>query len=128
MGRQSFSSGAPWEGKYGYTRAVKVNNIIEVAGTVASKDGEVQCKGDAYGQTKFILNIIQNAIENLGGNVSDTVRTRIYCTDIRHFDEIGRAHGEVFTAIKPAMALVEVSKLIHPDMLVEIEATAIIPQ
>ena len=128
MSRQSFSSGAPWESKYGYTRAVKVNNIIEVAGTVASKDGVVQCKGDAYGQTKFILDIIQNAIENLGGSVKDTVRTRIYCTDIRHFEEIGRAHGEVFGEIKPAMAIVEVSKLINPDMLVEIEATAIIPQ
>jgi enamine deaminase RidA (YjgF/YER057c/UK114 family) len=128
MNRQSFSSGAPWESKYGYTRAVKVNNIIEVAGTVASKDGEVQCKGDAYGQTKFILDIILNAVINLGGSVKDIVRTRIYCTDIRHFDEIGRVHGEVFGEIKPAMAIVEVSKLIHPDMLVEIEATAIIPQ
>ena len=128
MGRQSFSSGSPWENKYGYTRAVKVQNIIEVSGTVAAKDGIVQWKGDAYGQTIFILDIIQKAIENLGGSIEDTVRTRIYCTDIRYFEEIGKAHGEVFGDIQPAMALVEVSKLIHPDMLVEIEATAIISQ
>jgi enamine deaminase RidA (YjgF/YER057c/UK114 family) len=127
MSRQSYSSGAPWENKFGYTRAVRVHNIIEVAGTVASKDGVVQSVADPYGQTVYILNIIKTAIENLGGSLDNTVRTRIYCTKIEQFEEIGRAHGEFFATIKPAMAIVEVSKLIHPDMLVEIEATAIIP-
>jgi enamine deaminase RidA (YjgF/YER057c/UK114 family) len=127
MARKSYSSGSPWEDKVGYTRAVKVNNIIEVAGTVASKDGVVQSVGDAGGQTDVILTIIKNAIENLGGKLEDTVRTRIFCTNIADFEAIGRVHAEYFTTIKPVMSIVEISKLIHPDMLVEIEATAIIP-
>ncbi|HMP29005.1 MAG TPA: RidA family protein [Saprospiraceae bacterium] len=126
MNRTSYSSSAPWEDKFGYTRAVRVQNIVEVSGTVASQDGVVQHVGDAYAQTVFIINIIQKAIENLGGNLSNIIRTRIYCTNIGDFEAIGRAHGEFFNKIKPAMAMVEVSKLIHPDMLVEIEATAII--
>jgi enamine deaminase RidA (YjgF/YER057c/UK114 family) len=127
MARKSYSSGSPWEDKVGYTRAVKVNNIIEVAGTVASKDGVVQSVGDAGGQTDVILTIIKNAIENLGGKLEDTVRTRIFCTNIADFEAIGRVHAAYFTTIKPVMSIVEISKLIHPDMLVEIEATAIIP-
>jgi enamine deaminase RidA (YjgF/YER057c/UK114 family) len=127
MARKSYSSGSPWEDKVGYTRAVKVHNIIEVAGTVASKDGVVQSVGDAGGQTDVILTIIKNAIENLGGKLEDTVRTRIFCTNIADFEAIGRVHAAYFTTIKPVMSIVEISKLIHPDMLVEIEATAIIP-
>ncbi len=127
MTRKSYSSGSPWEDKVGYTRSVRVHNIIEVAGTVASKDGVVQCVGDAGGQTDVILAIIKNAIENLGGKLEDTVRTRIFCTNIADFEAIGKVHAAYFSAIKPVMSIVEVSKLIHPDMLVEIEATAIIP-
>lgn len=124
--KKSFGTGSPWEDTLGYTRAVRIDNIIEVAGTTASQNGEVQCIGDPYGQTQLILTIIKESIEQLGGSIEDVIRTRIYCTNISQWQEIGKAHGEVFSSIKPAMAMVEVAKLINPDMLVEIEATAII--
>lgn len=124
--RQLFSSGAEWEDIAGYSRAVRVGNQIEVAGTTAIKDGIVVGKGNIYLQTKTILSIIQEAIEGLGGNIEDTVRTRMFVTDIRQWESVAKAHGEVFGRIKPASTMVEVSGLIDPDMLIEIEASVII--
>ena len=124
--RKSVMTGSPWESKVGYCRAVRIGNIIEVAGTTATEAGEVQCLADPYGQTVHILNTIQKAIEELGGSISDVIRTRVYCTDITQWEEIGRGHCQFFEKIKPAMALVEVSNLIHRDMLVEIEATCVL--
>lgn len=125
--RTHYSSGAPWEDKVGYSRAVRVGNIIEVAGTTAMKDGKLVGEDDAYAQTQCILEIIQEALEGLGANIAHSVRTKIYTTDISQWEAIGRAHGEVFRDIKPASTMVEVSALVDPKMLVEIELTAIIP-
>jgi enamine deaminase RidA (YjgF/YER057c/UK114 family) len=124
--RKSVMTGSPWEAKVGYCRAVRIGNIIEVSGTTASEAGVVQCIADPFGQTIHILNTIQKAIEELGGSISDVIRTRVYCTDITQWEDIGRGHSQFFEYIKPAMVLVEVSNLIHPNMLVEIEATCIL--
>ena len=124
--RQSFSSGAEWEDIAGYSRAVRVGNIIEVAGTTAMKDGVLVGKNDIYLQTKTILSIIKEAIEGLGGNIDQTVRTRMFVTDITQWESVAKAHGEVFGKIKPASTMVEVSGLIDPDMMIEIEASAIV--
>ncbi len=125
--RQNISSGAPWEDIVGYSRAVKIGNIIEVSGTVAVVDGRLIGKGDPYLQTKCALEIIENALAKAGASMGDVIRTRIYVTDISQWEVIGKAHGEVFGQIKPATSMIEVSKLINPDYLVEIEATAILP-
>lgn len=126
--RQTLSTGARWEPIVGYSRAVRVGHCIEVAGTCAVDDqGSPYAAGDPYLQTRRILEIIVNAVSQLGGRPEDIVRTRMYVTDMRHWEEIGRAHGEVFHAIRPATTLVEVSRLIAPEYLVEIEATAILP-
>ena len=125
--RVQFSSGSPWEPTVGYCRAVRVGNTIHVAGTTAQKDGVVCCQGDAYGQTKMILDIIREALEGLGAGIMDVVRTRMYVTDISRWEEFGKAHGEVFGEIRPASTMVEVSALINPEMLIEIEAEAIVP-
>ena len=114
-----------WEDVVGYSRAVKAGNIIEISGTAAVYKGKVIGKSNAYEQTKFILEKIKNTLESLGSGMNDVIRTRIYVTDITKWEEIGRAHGEYFKNIKPATAMVEVKSLIDPDMLVEIEATAI---
>jgi len=124
--RINIPAGTIWEDVVGYSRAVKVGNIIEVSGTAAVDTGKVVGKGDAYGQTKFILDRINNTLESLGSGIKDVVRTRIYVTDISKWEEIGKAHGEFFKDVKPATAMVEVKSLIDPDMIVEIEATAII--
>lgn len=121
-----YSSGAPWESTVGYSRAVRVGDTIEVAGTTAMKDGNLIGVSDAYAQTKCILEIIKEAIEGVGGSLSDVVRTRMYVTDISLFEEIGRAHGEYFSAIRPASTMIEISRLVDPEMLIEIEATAIL--
>lgn len=123
--RINIPAGTIWEDVVGYSRAVKVGNIIEVSGTAAVDTGKVVGKGDAYGQTKFILDRINNTLESLGSGIKDVVRTRIYVTDISKWEEIGKAHGEFFKDVKPATAMVEVKSLIDPDMIVEIEATAI---
>lgn len=128
MKRTNYSSGAIWEGKVGYSRAVRVGNIIEVSGTVASDNDKVVAEGDAYEQTKFALAKIESALINAGATLHDVVRTRMFVTDISRWEEYGRAHGEFFKSIKPATSMVEVSKLIDPRYLVEIEATAIIEQ
>lgn len=128
MMRSHYSSGAPWEDIVGYSRAVRVGNIIEVAGTTAMRNGQLVGENDAYAQTQCILEIIQEAVEGLGASMSDAVRTKIYTTDISQWEAIGRAHGEVFRDIKPASTMVEVSGLVDPKMLVEIELTAIISE
>ena len=109
----------------GYARAVRIGPVIEVAGTgAATPEGAVLHPGDLYAQTREVLRIIADALGELDGTLEDVIRTRVYVTDISRWEEAGLAHGEVFADIQPASAFLEVSKLIHPDMLVEIEATA----
>jgi enamine deaminase RidA (YjgF/YER057c/UK114 family) len=120
------SSGSPWEDIVGYSRAIRVGNIIEVAGTTAM-DGEVLIgKGDIYKQTLFIFKKIEKALTGAGAALSDVVRTRMFVTDISQWEEVGKAHGEIFKNIKPVSTMVEVSRLINDDLLIEIEVTAII--
>jgi enamine deaminase RidA (YjgF/YER057c/UK114 family) len=125
MKRINLSSGAPWEDIIGYSRAVRIGQQIEVTGTVSIKDGVVFGEGDPYLQTKQILDIIEDQITQLGATLDDVIRTRIYVTDINYWEEVGRAHAEKFNENKPATSLIEVSKLISPEYLVEIEASAI---
>ena len=123
--RQLISSGAPWESTVGYSRAVRVGNVVEVAGTTA-QDGDGVTGADAYAQTKRALEKIGDALAAAGASFADVVRTRLFVTDISQWEAVGRAHGEVFCDIRPASSMVEVKALIDPRMLVEIEATAII--
>ena len=122
--RKNVSSGASWESIVGYSRAVRVGSVIEVAGTTSAKDGEILHVGDPYLQAKAIIEIAKTALISAGASLSDVVRTRMYVKDISHWEEIGRAHGEYFRDIKPVTTLVEISNFVHPDMLVEIEFTA----
>ena len=125
--RQRVRTGAPWESIVGYCRAVRVGPHISVSGTApVGDDGEVVGVGDAYVQTKRCIEIIEKALEEAGAGLADVVRTRMYVTDISQWEAIGRAHGEAFGDILPASAMVEVSQLIDPAMLVEIEADAIV--
>jgi enamine deaminase RidA (YjgF/YER057c/UK114 family) len=125
--RQNISTGAPWESIVGYCRAVRVGAHVAVSGTApVGDDGEVVGVGDAYVQAKRCLEIIEKALIEAGSGLGDVVRTRMYVTDISQWEAIGRAHGEAFANIRPATAMVEVAGLIDPDMLVEIEADAII--
>jgi enamine deaminase RidA (YjgF/YER057c/UK114 family) len=125
--RLNISSGAKWEDIVGYSRAVKIGNAIEVAGTSAlDENGNIVGVNDPYEQTKFIIAKIEKALISAGATLNDVIRTRIFVTDISRWEEIGRAHGEYFGKIKPAATMVEVRSLIDPAMLVEIEATAII--
>src|SRR6185369_1304349 len=120
-------SGAKWEDFIGYSRAVKVGNVIEVTGTVAVDDnGSLVGPGDPYEQTKFIISKIEKVLERAGASLKDVVRTRIFVTDITRWKDFGKAHGEVFKEIKPCTTMVEIGALIGPEFLVEIEATAII--
>ncbi len=113
----------------GYSRAVRVGDVIEVAGTTASAPGGVViAPGDLYEQTKYVIGVIKDAVEELGGTVDDIVRTRVFLTDISRWEEAGRAHGEVFGEIQPASAFVGVKELLHPDLLIEVEATAIVQE
>lgn len=122
--RINISSGAVWEDIVGYSRAVRIGNLIEVAGTVAVDGEKIVSKGDVYGQTIFILEKIKLALERAGVTIKDVIRTRIYITDISQWEEAGKAHGEFFKDIKPVTTMVEVKALINPDLLIEIEATA----
>ena len=124
--RKNISSGAKWEDIIGYSRAVRVGNIIEVSGTTAMKEGVLQGQGDIYVQTKTCIQIIQAALQQAGASIDDVVRTRMYVTDISLWEEVGRAHGEFFSTIKPATSMIEVAALIDADILIEIEATAVV--
>jgi enamine deaminase RidA (YjgF/YER057c/UK114 family) len=128
MSRTNYATGAKWEDIVGYSRAVKVGNIIEVTGTVAvDEQNRVIGEGDAYLQTKFILQKIESVLIQAGAELKDVVRTRMFVTDIAQWAAYGKAHSEVFQHIRPCTTMVEVSKLIAPEFLIEIEATAIIP-
>jgi enamine deaminase RidA (YjgF/YER057c/UK114 family) len=125
MSRTNVSSGTPWESIVGYSRAVKIGNQIHVSGTTASdENGLTVAVGDAYQQTCYILEKIEAALRELGSSMSDVVRTRMFVTNIDRWEDIGRAHGEVFAHIRPAATMVEVARLINPDHLVEIEVDA----
>jgi enamine deaminase RidA (YjgF/YER057c/UK114 family) len=124
--RQKISSGSPWEDIVGYSRAIRVGNVIEVAGTTAM-DGDILIgKGDMYRQTVFIFKKIEKALAEAGATLNDVVRTRMFVTDISQWEEAGKAHGEFFKTIKPVATMLEVSRLINDDLLIEIEVTAII--
>jgi len=123
--RTNYSTGAKWEDIVGYCRAVKIGNTLEVSGTVASDGTDVIAKGDFYGQTKFIIEKIEKVLKQADFELSDVVRTRIFVTDISKWELVGKAHGEFFKDIKPVTSMVEISALIDPDYLVEIEVTAI---
>lgn len=127
MQRTNYSSGAKWEDIVGYSRAVKIGNTIEVTGTVAvDENSTLIAKDDAYGQTKYIIEKIENVLNRAGATLADIVRTRMFVTDISRWEEYGRAHGEFFSSIKPCTSMIEVKGLIDPNYLIEIEATAII--
>ena len=125
--RRNYNTGAKWEPIVGYSRAVRIADTIEVSGTCAvDPEGNAFAKGDPYLQASRCLEIIRTAIEHLDGKLEDVIRTRIYVTNMDHWSEIGKAHGEVFGHIRPVTTIVEVSSLISADYLVEIEATAIV--
>lgn len=127
MNRTNYSSGAKWEDIVGYSRAVKIGNIIEVTGTVAvDENNQLVGENDAYAQTRFILQKIEKVLERAGASLGDVIRTRMFVTDISRWEEYGRAHGEFFSSIKPCTSMIEIKALIAPEYLIEIEATAIL--
>lgn len=129
MQRTNYASGAQWEEIVGYSRAVKVGNVIEVTGTVAvDENGNVVGKDDPFAQTQFIIQKIEKVLQQAGATLNDVVRTRMFVTNISRWEEYGRAHGAAFAHIKPCTTMVEVSGLISEDYLIEIEATAVISE
>ena len=125
--RSNYSSGAPWESIAGYSRAVRIGNIIEVAGTTAvDTEGQVVGAGDIIKQTDYIFNKIRNALNDAGSKMSDVIRTRMYLTDINDWEAVARLHGDIFSDIKPVSTLVEVSGLIDKELLIEIEVSAVV--
>jgi len=127
MQRVNYASGAHWEEIIGYSRAVKIGNVVEVSGTVAvDENNQVVGKDNPYEQSKYILHKIEKVLERAGASLKDVIRTRVFVTDISRSEEFGKAHGEVFKHIKPCTSLLEVKALISPEYLVEIEATAIL--
>jgi enamine deaminase RidA (YjgF/YER057c/UK114 family) len=126
MKRINISSGTPWEEIVGYSRAVKVGNTIEVSGTTAMDGDTLIGKDNVYEQAVFIFQKIEKALQQLGSSLNDVVRTRMYVTDISKWEEVAKAHGEFFNKIKPATSMLEVSRLIDDNLLIEVEVTAII--
>jgi enamine deaminase RidA (YjgF/YER057c/UK114 family) len=124
--RKNYSTGARWESVVGYSRAVKIGNIIEVSGTVSVKDGEAYAMGDPYRQTQRILEIVGDALEHLGASHEDVIRTRTFVTDIKDWARVAKAHEEVYGKVRPATSLLEVSALITPAYMVEIEVSAVV--
>jgi enamine deaminase RidA (YjgF/YER057c/UK114 family) len=125
--RLMISSGSPYEPVIGFSRAVRVGNVVAVGGTTAGSGGKMVGKGDPAAQTRAILEIIAKALADAGASLDHVVRTRIYLTDIAHWEAVARAHGEVFKDIRPACSILQVSRFIDPDWLVEIEADAVMP-
>lgn len=124
--RINISSGAIWEDQVGYSRAVRVGNVIEVSGTTAVDGDLLIGKGNLYIQTQFILQKIEKTLIEAGSSMADVTRTRMYVTDISNWEEAGKAHAEYFSKIRPAASMVEVRRLIDPDLLIEIEVTAVV--
>lgn len=126
MNRENYSSGTKWESIVGYSRAVKINNIIYISGTTATNEqGEIVGVNDPYEQTVQVIKNIENALKHFNASLSDVVRTRMFVKNIDQWEEIGRAHGEFFKDIKPVTSMIEISRLINPEILVEIEAEAV---
>ena len=128
IGRVNIPDGSPWEDAVGYSRAVRVGNIIEVAGTTAMNGSELVGENDMFAQASFIFTKIEKALNHAGASINDVVRTRMYVTDITQWQAVGKAHAAVFATIKPAATMVEVSRLIETGLLIEIEVTAILNQ
>ena len=127
-GRLNVSSGSPYEPVIGFSRAVRAGNIVAVGGTTAGSGGKMVGIGDPAAQTRAILEIIAKALEDAGAHLEDVIRTRIYLTDIDHWEAVGRVHGDVFGEIRPASSVLQVTRFINPDWLVEIEADAVVSE